>query len=599
MTTVVLLLDPIPTLREGIERVVTATRRVGDSDATSLVSADRFLAHGSESTESHHTIDAEEMERVAQHLKARSVGKKPPTKLDNFLRGLWFRAAAQKNADATSQLSQVYEIVKTKQFKKIRSRNVFEQVASRAHLDINLERAFRSPQDMKKLRGQLYDTKSTKDCFSQWLETLGSKQVMESPFGVTTPLFHILEKDTTSLLKILHRTIDDMNSDILDDIKMEDRLALWRQLIIRAQNELPELKRSIKGFFSFFEEQDCAPPVNAEEKKNVLGELQELLKQIDDMRRKLSTASASLTSNMALLESKRSIAEAQSVTKLTELAFFFIPLTFAASIFGMQIEQFENRAPLSTFIILGIAFTVLSYLIRLVIRSMWMRHLKEACGESIKLYADRKRQPVQRGSVPASLFVQWIGHELGLAIQIATSRSWEWTTAKISAFFTSNGSFILSMFIVSVIVVGPVAVLWTRDMNHGTQAIITVVILVAVILLVMVVPSSGRSATRSAFHRMLLKTYNVKDILLSFPSKHSTVFRLMIWGCLTATAVVPLALIWTKPIAPGIKAAVTTVIILVAVIGFISFGIYKLVAAARVLDGSERSSSGSLSLASD
>lgn len=44
-----------------------------------------------------------------------------------------------------------------------------------------------------------------------------------------------------------------------------------------------------------------------------------------------------LMATMSLMESEKAINEAEEVTKLTELAFFFIPLTFVAGIYGMNL----------------------------------------------------------------------------------------------------------------------------------------------------------------------------------------------------------------------------------------------------------------------
>jgi hypothetical protein len=130
------------------------------------------------------------------------------------------------------------------------------------------------------------------------------------------------------------------------------------------------------------------------------------------MTQMLQRVSTALSSKMALLNSRRSIAEAQSVTKLTELAFFFIPLTFAATLFGMQIEPFEQRAPLYLFTILGVLLTAFSYIVRLTIRRRWLRGLMQAGRESIMSYADRNRQPVQRAYIPNSLVLDWLWHTL-------------------------------------------------------------------------------------------------------------------------------------------------------------------------------------------
>lgn len=44
-----------------------------------------------------------------------------------------------------------------------------------------------------------------------------------------------------------------------------------------------------------------------------------------------------LMSSMAIAESQKALQEAENVGKLTQLAFFFIPLTFVAGLFGMNI----------------------------------------------------------------------------------------------------------------------------------------------------------------------------------------------------------------------------------------------------------------------
>jgi Mg2+ and Co2+ transporter CorA len=44
-----------------------------------------------------------------------------------------------------------------------------------------------------------------------------------------------------------------------------------------------------------------------------------------------------LMGTMSIIESGKAINEAEQVTKLTQLAFFFIPLTFVAGVFGMNL----------------------------------------------------------------------------------------------------------------------------------------------------------------------------------------------------------------------------------------------------------------------
>ncbi|KAE9368888.1 hypothetical protein N431DRAFT_561211 [Stipitochalara longipes BDJ] len=236
---------------------------------------------------------------------------------------------------------------------------VIEQTVPRLSLESSLEEAFFSRPTMQGIGKQLKKTASTHSCFRNILGFNSEDTGSDSYFGVLMPLFEVIQQDVTEFLTRLHQVLDTINSEVLDDIKMENQLPIWRQLITRAQLELPELQRSLANFFSFLPDRDKKfrgrlhgtaprPDEASSGEEDGLGRLQELSQQIEDTIKMVQRVSNSLISNMALLDSRRSIAEAHSVTKLTELAFFFIPLTFAESLFffGMQIEEFEQRSSL-------------------------------------------------------------------------------------------------------------------------------------------------------------------------------------------------------------------------------------------------------------
>lgn len=95
--------------------------------------------------------------------------------------------------------------------------------------------------------------------------------------------------------------------------------------------------------------------------------------RILSVRRRTECSDKSLLTTMSLVESKRGIAEAESVTRLTELAFFFIPLTFSATVFSMQVKELNaSVTPISTFIILAASITIGSYAQRLAMHNAWI-----------------------------------------------------------------------------------------------------------------------------------------------------------------------------------------------------------------------------------
>lgn len=87
-----------------------------------------------------------------------------------------------------------------------------------------------------------------------------------------------------------------------------------------------------------------------------------------EVLKKVSYISNGIRAGISLLESKRSI-EAESVTRLTELAFIFIPLTFVSSIFNIQVNKLSSGVPFSTFVAVAGGVTLFMYIIRLVVQS--------------------------------------------------------------------------------------------------------------------------------------------------------------------------------------------------------------------------------------
>ncbi|OBT70248.1 hypothetical protein VE03_00021 [Pseudogymnoascus sp. 23342-1-I1] len=451
---VILILDPLPVIEVGIERVVKAARVMPHIYGTSADEA----ALDSEG-------EVEYLWKLADKLQSQHTSQKPTTQLQKMFNPS--RKGTRQDDEVASVLSQSFEMMNVKVLETMSTHPVFRQVIPRAHIEVDLDEAFRSAPTLLELGNQLSKTTSTKDDFCQWLDSMPHPRRDEPHFAFIAPLYHIIQQDTINLLSQLHKTIDEINVGMLSDAKVEDRIVLWRQIIARSQFELPELKRSISTFFTFTQLLDARGGYGMRE------EFKELSAEIDAMIQRLQIVSSSLTSNMSLLDSRRSIAEAQAVTKLTELAFFFIPLSFAATLFGMQVEQLATPAPISTFIALGIAFIALSYLVRLILRSAWQQELIKAYKESIAVYAQDKRQPLRQGKIPASMFLRWAGHT-------ATHGS----SAMVGWIASSYlGKVIIAAGLVSLIVV-PLAVIWTQPLAPGIRAAVTVVIVLLLVLVI-------------------------------------------------------------------------------------------------------------------
>ena len=169
---------------------------------------------------------------------------------------------------------------------------------------------------------------------------------------------------------------------------------------------------------------------------------------MNSVRQRTTRSHKSLMANMSIVESKRGIAEAESVTKLTELAFFFIPLTFSASIFSMQVKELNaSQISIAAFFILAIIITTAPYALRILIRSENFIDFRRKLLKDIRQDAG----PAPVSPVPTQTFLAWLWRRVGLLTIIVT--------------------------VLVVLPVTPVAVLWTRDMNHGFKVLLTIFLL--------------------------------------------------------------------------------------------------------------------------
>ncbi|PKY02726.1 hypothetical protein P168DRAFT_305978 [Aspergillus campestris IBT 28561] len=432
-----------------------------------------------------------------------------------------------------------------------------KQMAPRKSITIDLEEAFFADDasNVSTLQKELTETRSTRQEFAEIMD----RQGMEA--SLLDMLFGIIRKDTSTLLQVLGQILSDMDNDLLDDTKMEDRLALWRQLIKRAEKELTELKTSTKSFLFYFGITHIpdTPSITVDD-DDISSGVSDLFQEIDKMLERLRRGSTALTSNMGLLDSRRSIDEAHAVTRLTELAFLFIPLSFSTSIFGMQIKPFEDSVPLWNFLVVAISVTTFAYLMRLTMRSQWLSSVKQSVKLDVRRYAEQHSLPVQARSLSMLLLLLWSGS--------VVKRSSKFTSVWITRHSRRAGvrlwkvvGFPISLVtLVGLVAVVPLSVLWTRNLDHGVQTTVTVPILIAIVVLVGIPYwRNSKPEFRNAFPELIV------GLLKRIP--RTTRFLLLGGLGFAALFIVPLALIWTRPLATGVKAGLTTAIVIILLLG--------------------------------
>ncbi|KAI9733659.1 MAG: hypothetical protein M1834_003261 [Cirrosporium novae-zelandiae] len=93
--------------------------------------------------------------------------------------------------------------------------------------------------------------------------------------------------------------------------------------------------------------------------KSLLKDFRYLLLRTESVATNCDRGMDIVMNNVMIKESQKAILQAERVTKLTQLAFFFIPLSFTTSFFGMNFTQFGNGALLNVWVWFAVSVPIL------------------------------------------------------------------------------------------------------------------------------------------------------------------------------------------------------------------------------------------------
>lgn len=300
-----------------------------------------------------------------------------------------------------------------------------------------------SPEYITKFAAHINCTKSTADGLSDYLSHEESHEQTETLIRDPVDcLSAIIQSDTLNVLHLMDLALSEIRRFMLDDTFIQQRLVHWRHLLERFDTELHRLEASLTGFTDFLKRLHYGP----QDFPSVEARITQCTTRIAHLKQRTERTYKSLMANMSIVESKRGIAEAESVTKLTELAFFFIPLTFSASIFSMQVKELSKaEVSLWAFFVLAITITTCSYALRLIIRSRWVIKRRENLFERI-----REKFNMQPGDpIPTMIFLAWF-----------------WRRSKWYLFFIG----------IAIVPAGLVGFIWSRPLARAIQAVLTLLI---------------------------------------------------------------------------------------------------------------------------
>lgn len=287
-------------------------------------------------------------------------------------------------------------------------------------------------------------------------------------------LLTVVETDTETLLDIIMTELDSITRKIMNEALLQEELSSWRNSMSRYTLELEGMRRSLDGFREFLVDYGAS--------KKAKSKLEHIRSRVKKTLAHAVGSYATMRAEMSILDSRRSIAEAESVGKLTELAFIFIPITFAASVFSMQTKELQNAVPLRNFIIACIITLACSYGLRLLVRSRLLRRSMQRLIEDVREYAEvQPNRPI-----PTRKFISFI---------LVKQR-------------------ILHVVLASAIVAVPIIVpLWTNtNLDAGFKTAITVVLLFVVLLAALYATSEEEGSFERAWKQWARHTFTAKRV---------------------------------------------------------------------------------------
>ena len=405
---------------------------------------------------------------------------------------------------------------------------------------------------------ELLSTRSTADDLARWLQCSQSSIKTASECRAQEFLFHMIKRDSWEVLRLMELTLVEISHEMLDDSMLHGRLQHWRFMIDKIERELHCLHENLNEFARSSNSKLTPQEVDhISPDSTSLSDVEGRIAKIQELATKTHK---SLIANVAIMESKRAIASSENIAKITELSFVFIPLTFSASVFSMQVRELKDaHASLLSFFLLASGLVLALYGLRLMIRSSSIITLLDKCRNQVR--ADAKLQ--QGASIPTRSFVIWVGRNAGLILLYVA-------------------------VLISPVVPGLV-LLWRKIHNNHLNAFITIVVLSDILVMARFLgkvlfysDSRGIHLRYSLFPLQVLRN-NPEEIssltAIAFRQKRRTAHPLKS-ACsvvLINLACIPLGFLWAQPLPIGSKLVITIVIvpIVVSCVYCLPFGMVK------------------------
>ncbi|GKU05681.1 hypothetical protein FLAG1_08571 [Fusarium langsethiae] len=215
---------------------------------------------------------------------------------------------------------------------------------------------------------------STMDLVSRYVSNIPPKELLQDDSAIPSLLTRLSFDDMWQLLAELRIVQDHIDSDLGADLHLhllQDAGTATRQNMAWIRSTLQEMGEWVDNL------KKSKKILNLPE--DVEQEMIELQEDLQSLRTRSEQTLNFLVASTGISQSALVIDQTSGINKLTELAFFFVPLSFITAVFSMQVAELNDAPPkMWTWgLSLGVVF-VITYAIRIFLRSPTVRYCVKA-----------------------------------------------------------------------------------------------------------------------------------------------------------------------------------------------------------------------------
>lgn len=140
------------------------------------------------------------------------------------------------------------------------------------------------------------------------------------------------------VFRSMNKSLDKIDRSVAYDMQVTQLIGHWRHLLGIWRSLLPTMNDELEENTKVITRRSkdlCNYSSDLQEILDAYGELLNMCKMLQE---RVERTSQALMATMSIMESQNAIKQGQQIQRLTELAFIFIPMSFASSYFGMEVQ---------------------------------------------------------------------------------------------------------------------------------------------------------------------------------------------------------------------------------------------------------------------